>query len=146
MNSEGLDAFDRETGKVSLHIPLHEPLPEFSFYEDRHGVFWIIYPSGNGLAVFDRRTNTLTRYSIFDQQQPSNVLTGVMAVLEDRDGTLWFGTRGAGLLKFDREHQTFIRYRNNPADPESLPENYILSLCEDREGGIFAGLESYQRS
>ena len=121
VNSEGLDAFDRETGKVSLHIPLHEPLPEFSFYEDRHGVFWIIYPSGNGLAVFDRRTNTLTRYSIFDQQQPSNVLTGVMAVLEDRDGTLWFGTRGAGLLKFDREHQTFIRYRNNPADPEKSP-------------------------
>jgi len=65
-----------------------------------------------------------------------------MAVLEDRNGTLWFGTRGAGLLKFDREHQTFIRYRNSPADPESLPENYILSLCEDQEGGIWAGFES----
>ncbi len=142
VNSEGLDEFDRKTGKVNLHVPLREPLPEFSFYEDHLGVFWIIYPSANGLAVFDRKTNTLTRYSIFDQQQPSNILTGVMAVLEDRNGTLWFGTRGAGLLKFDREHQTFIRYRNSPADPESLPENYILSLCEDQEGGIWAGFES----
>ena len=142
VNSEGLDEFDRKTGQVNLHVPLREPLPEFSFYEDHPGVLWIIYPSDNGLAVFDRKTNTLTRYSIFDKQQPSNVLTGVMAVLEDRNGTLWFGTRGAGLLKFDRERQTFIRYRNSPADPESLPENYILSLCEDQEGGIWAGFES----
>jgi len=68
VNSEGLDEFDRKTGKVNLHVPLREPLPEFSFYEDHLGVFWIIYPSANGLAVFDRKTNTLTRYSIFDQQ------------------------------------------------------------------------------
>src|SRR5208337_2658900 len=142
LTREGLDEFDRNTGKVTLRVSLREPLPEFSFYEDSHGVFWIFYPSGNGLAVFDRDKNTLTRYSIFDRQQPSNVLNGVMAVLEDRNRNLWVGTRGAGLLKFDREHQTFIRYRNNPADPESLPENYILSLCEDQAGGIWAGLES----
>jgi ligand-binding sensor domain-containing protein len=138
-SSEGLDEFDRNTGKVSLHISLREPLPEFSFYEDRFGVFWI-YPSGSGLAAFDRKTNTVTRYSIVDQEQPSNFLTSVMAVLEDGNGTLWLGTRGAGLLKFDREHQGFIRSRNKPDDPQSLPENYILSLCEDQEGGIWAGL------
>ena len=33
-NSEGLDQFDRKTGKTLLHIPLHESLLEFSFYED----------------------------------------------------------------------------------------------------------------
>jgi len=142
VNSEGLDEFDRKTGRVNLHVPLREPLPEFSFYEDHTGVLWIIYPSDNGLAVFDRKTNTLTRYSIFDPKQPGNVLTGVMAVLEDRNGTLWFGTRGSDLLKFDRERQTFIRYRNSPADSKSLPENYILSLCEDQEGGIWVGFES----
>ena len=142
VSSEGVDEFDRKTGKVMLHIPLHVGLPEFSFYEDRFGVFWIIYPSGNGLSVFDRKRNTLTRYSFYEREQPGNGLSGVMAVLEDRNGTLWFGTRVAGLLKFDREHQRFIRYRNNPADPESLPENYILSLCQDREGGIWAGLQS----
>ena len=48
--SEGLDKFDRKTGKVALHIPLPEPV-QISFYEDRLGVFWIFYASGNGLAV-----------------------------------------------------------------------------------------------
>jgi signal transduction histidine kinase/ligand-binding sensor domain-containing protein len=142
VNSEGLDEFDRKTAKVILHIPLREPLTEFYFHEDRFGVFWIIYVSGNGLAVFDRKTNTLTRYSFYQQEQPSTAVTGVMAMLEDRNGTLWFGTQGAGLLKFDRDHQRFIRYRNDPADRESLPEDHILSLFEDKEGDIWASLGS----
>jgi ligand-binding sensor domain-containing protein len=36
--SQGLDAFDRDTGRVNLHVPLHES-GEMSFYEDRFGVF-----------------------------------------------------------------------------------------------------------
>jgi hypothetical protein len=56
--SEGLDAFDRDTGKVTLHVLLHEH-GEMSFYEDRFGVFWIVNVTGGGLAVFDRKTNTL---------------------------------------------------------------------------------------
>ena len=114
-NSEGLDEFDRRTGKVRLHIPLHEPSREFSFYEDRFGVFWIIHASGNGLAVFDRKTNTLTHYSFLEQEPPSAALTGVMAMLEDQNGALWVATQGSGLLKFDRDHRRFIRYRNDPA-------------------------------
>jgi ligand-binding sensor domain-containing protein/signal transduction histidine kinase len=140
-NSEGLDEFDRRTGKVTLHVPLHEPSREFSFYEDRFGVFWIIHASGNGLAVFDRKTNTLTHYSFREQEPPSTALTGVMAMVEDQDGTLWVATQGAGLLKFDRDHRRFIRYRNDPADPESLPQDRAISLFADREGGIWAGLD-----
>ncbi len=139
-NGEGLDEFDRKTGKVTLHIPLREPLREFSFYEDRFGVFWIIHVSGNGLAVFDRKTNILTHYSFRERETPSTAVTGVMAMLEDRNGNLWLGTQGAGLLKFDRERRRFISYRNNPADPESLAHDRILSLFEDREGNVWAGL------
>jgi len=140
-NSEGLDEFDRRTGKVRLHIPLHEPSREFSFYEDRFGVFWIIHASGNGLAVFDRKTNTLTHYSFLEQEPPSAALTGVMAMLEDQNGALWVATQGSGLLKFDRDHRRFIRYRNDPADPESLAQDRVISLFADREGSIWAGLD-----
>ena len=137
--SEGLDAFDRDTGKVTLHIPLHER-GEMSFFEDRFGVFWIVHVTGGGLAVFDRRTNTLTHYS-FHQGHLSDALpTGVIAMLEDRDGTLWFGTMGDGLLKFDRAGRKFIRYRNDPANPESLGEDNVATLFQDREGNIWAGL------
>ena len=110
---------------------MREPLREFSFYEDRFGVFWILHVSGAGLAVFDRKTNTLTHYSFQEREPPGSAVTGVMAMLEDRNGNLWLGTQGTGLLKFDRERRRFAAYRNNPADPETLPQDRIISLSED---------------
>jgi PAS domain S-box-containing protein len=131
--SEGLDAFNRDTEKVTLHVPLRERIV-MSFYEDRFGVLWIIHDTGGGLAVFDRKTNTLTPYSFGKGQR------GVRAILEDRDGTLWFGTLGDGLLKYDRKDRKFIRYRNDPTNPESLAEDSLAALFQDREGNIWAGL------
>ena len=137
--SEGLDGFDRDTGKVTLHVPLHER-GEMSFYEDRFGVFWIVHVTGGGLAVFDRKTNTLTHYSFHKGHLSDALPTGVRAILEDRDGTLWFGTMGDGLLKFDRKGRKFVRYRNDPANPESLGEDDLAALSQDREGNIWVGL------
>ena len=116
--SQGLDAFDRKTGKVTLHIPLPESV-QISFYEDHLGVFWIYYASGNGLAVFDRKTKKLTRYSFYDHESSSSALTGVMGILEDREGNLWLGSPGVGLLEFDREQRRFIHYKNDPSDPRA---------------------------
>ena len=140
VTSEGLDAFDRDTGKITLHVPLHER-GEMSFYEDRSGVFWIVHVTGGGVAIFDRETNTLTQYSFHEGHLSDALPTGMMAMLEDRDGTLWFGTMGDGILKLDRKDRKFIRYRNAPADPESLGENNISVLFQDREGNIWAGLQ-----
>jgi len=139
-NGEGLDNFDRATGKVTLHIPLRVSMREFSFHEDRHGVFWIIYATGNGLAVFDRKTNRLTRYSFYKHEPTGGTLTGVLALLEDRDGTMWFATMGAGLLRLDRDRDMFIRYRHDPGNPESLAEDRVIGLCEDLQGNIWVGL------
>jgi signal transduction histidine kinase/ligand-binding sensor domain-containing protein len=136
---EGLDAFDRDTGAVTLHIPLTEQR-ELSFYEDRAGVFWIVRSTGNGLAVFDRKSNRLTRYTFSGHDPSSTALTGVISALEDRHGTMWFGTLSDGILKFDRDRQRFVRYRNYPDDFGSLAENRITTLFEDREGNIWTGL------
>ena len=138
--SEGLDSFDRRTGKVTLHIPLYEPSYPFSFYEDRLGVFWIYHVSGNPLSVFDRKTHKLTQFSFHNEDSPGLALTGITHMLEDQNGTLWLSTNGAGLLKFDREHQRFIRYRNSLADPESLAQNSVRQVFADREGIIWASL------
>jgi len=140
--TQGLDEFDRRTGKIALHIPVQEPSDVLSFYEDRFGVFWIFQVSRNTLAVFDRKTNTLTPYSFREERSPGTALTGVTAMVEDQTGTLWVSTHGAGLLKFDREHRRFIRYRNNPSVPDSLPQDDVESLFVDREGSIWAGLGS----
>ena len=137
-SSEGMDAFDGKAGKVTLHIPIHEG-GELSFQEDHFGVLWIAHVTGGGLAAFDRKTNTLTQYSVH-AARPSDELTGMLSVLEDRDGTLWFGTMGDGILKFDRNGHKFIRYRHDPSDSESLGEDDVSTLFQDREGNIWAGL------
>jgi ligand-binding sensor domain-containing protein len=80
---EGLDEFDREHGRVTLHVPLPEKR-DFGFYEDRAGVFWVRYASGNGLAILNRATRHLARYSFGREDLPSHPLTGVSLMLEDQ--------------------------------------------------------------
>jgi signal transduction histidine kinase/ligand-binding sensor domain-containing protein len=139
-NTEGMDELDRSSGKVLLHIPLREPSYSFAFYEDRLGTFWIYRASGNPLAVFDTKSNTLTEFSFNSGNRSGGVPTSVTAMIEDQNGTLWLGTIGAGLLKLDREHHRFIRYRNNVADKESIGEDSIGDLALDREGIMWAAL------
>ncbi|HYP07286.1 MAG TPA: two-component regulator propeller domain-containing protein [Bryobacteraceae bacterium] len=136
----GLDEFDRRTGKVVLHVPLHDPSASVSFYEDRFGVFWVLHVSGSGLAVLDRKSNTVMEYSFDHSKGEGTAVTGVTSMLEDRNGTLWLATHGAGLWKFDRDRNRFVSYRHDPADPETIPQNNVESLFADREGSIWAGL------
>src|SRR6202790_2951749 len=143
--AEGLDQFHPDTGRVSLHVPIREPR-EMSFFEDHTGIFWVLYSSGNGLAILDRDKHRLTRYSFASTDLSDFPLTGVSAMLEDRTDTLWVGTLSDGLLKFDREHQRFIRYRNGATNPESLSEDRVTTLFEDREGTIWAGLGATEPS
>jgi ligand-binding sensor domain-containing protein/signal transduction histidine kinase len=140
---EGLDEFNAADNRVALHIPLRETR-ELSFHEDQHGVFWITYASGNGLAIFDRAANSLTRYSFSENDLPEAPLTGVIGLLEDRDGNLWLGTLADGVLRYDRDHKSFVRYRNHVGDSDSLSENRVTSLFQDREGEIWVGLGATQ--
>jgi PAS domain S-box-containing protein len=137
---EGLDEFDRTIGEVRLHIPLREPLREFSFYEDRFGLFWILHASGDGLAIFDRKTTTLIPYSFYTHALSPTAVAGARTMLEDTTGNLWIGTDGAGLLRFDRQNHRFIAYRHDATDPTSLSEDSVTDLFEDRTGNIWASL------
>jgi ligand-binding sensor domain-containing protein len=140
VNVGHMDEFDRRTGKVTRHIPIPGAPLGFGFYEDRSGVFWIFHDAPNPLSVFDPKTNTLTNYSFRELEPSATALTVIMAMTEDRNGTLWLATHGAGLLKLDREHQRFIRYRNESTDPNSLPQNDIENLYADREGSVWVCL------
>jgi ligand-binding sensor domain-containing protein/signal transduction histidine kinase len=135
-----LDEFDRKTGKVTRHIPIPGAPAGFEFYEDRFGAIWIFHDAPNALSVFDPKTNTQTNYSFQDPEASTVPLTVIMAMTEDREGTLWLATHGAGLLKFDREHRRFVRYRYTPGDPYGLPQNNVENLFADREGSVWAGL------
>ena len=133
-SSGGLAEFDRRAGKVIKRYVIPHLPGGFEFYEDRFDTFWISHSSPNPLAVFDRKSNTLSRYA-FPERDPT--ITRVSAMLEDRDGELLLATHGLGLLKLDRERRRFIRYGNISSDPQSLPQDKLDALFVDREGNIW---------
>ncbi|HEV2680155.1 MAG TPA: two-component regulator propeller domain-containing protein, partial [Rhodanobacter sp.] len=68
---------------------------------------------------------------------PSSV---VYAVVQDRDGAMWFGTKG-GIARYDGVGFKVFRHAVN--DPDSLYNNEIASLLFDRDGRLWAsGLEA----
>ncbi len=137
--SRTLDEFDRETGKVKRHIPVGESGIGLWFHEDRFGVFWVIYGSLGQIATLDRTTNRLTRFD-YEWKVGPPLANQAYSMLEDSNGTMWFGTARAGLMKFDRQNHRFISYRHEPADPETIGDNHVIALFEDREGNVWAGL------
>lgn len=60
----------------------------------------------------------------------------VNAIVEDRQGFLWFGTQD-GLNKFDAYE--FFVYRHSRSDSLSISDNYIWSLVEDVRGNLWVG-------
>src|SRR5688500_3296477 len=56
---------------------------------------------------------------------------GVMSILQDSRGFMWFGTRN-GLNRFDGS--SFKVFRNNPYDSLSIGSNSIGCLYEDKSG------------
>jgi signal transduction histidine kinase len=53
--------------------------------------------------------------------------------LEDREGHLWFGTRGGGVSRYDGQDFTTFTTKNG------LAHNAVLSILEDQEGHLWFG-------
>jgi ligand-binding sensor domain-containing protein/signal transduction histidine kinase len=71
----------------------------------------------------------------------------VTAILQDRQGFMWFGTED-GLNRYDGYE--FTVYRHDPDNPMSLSDNVVSSVCEDGSGelwvGTAAGLDRFARA
>ena len=131
----GLEELDRETGNVVRRVPLQAKIN--SFHEDNFGIFWIaVGDPACGLASWNPRTNLVKCHSLRYTTRGISFNALVSAILEDRNGTLWFSST-AGLLKLDRVHNAIVRYHNNPFDAESLESDNLIYLYQDQEGNIW---------
>jgi ligand-binding sensor domain-containing protein len=111
-----------------------------SLCADHNGIIWM--GTDQGLWKFEylpvSRTGTFTRYTS-DPANPAALRSStVQAVLEDRAGRIWAGTKN-GLHLFDRATEQFRVFQNDPTDPNSLINDEIISLYEDRSGTIWLG-------
>jgi diguanylate cyclase (GGDEF)-like protein len=93
-------------------------------YRDRKGTFWAGTVAGLARLVGDRFEPV---------REPGAPPEGVVAILEDRNGTLWFGSSGEGLIRYrDGIFEALTR-------EDGLVSNWIMSLYEDDRGSLWIG-------
>ncbi|RRN77500.1 hybrid sensor histidine kinase/response regulator, partial [Pseudoxanthomonas sp. SGD-10] len=90
--------------------------------------------------TFAQNLNNIPEDFKFQHFTSANGLSqrSVMAIVQDRKGYLWFGTRD-GLNKFDGNK--FIVYRHDLNDTNSLSNNNIHSIYEDSYGNLWIGTQ-----
>ncbi|MGB0861681.1 MAG: ligand-binding sensor domain-containing protein [Saprospiraceae bacterium] len=67
----------------------------------------------------------------------------IWAIMEDKNGDLWFGTDGVGICKYNRNHketgeQKFTHFTKK----NGLSSNSVISILEDEKGHIWFGSRS----
>lgn len=118
----------------------------YTICADKTGIIWV-GTLGGGLSKITREKDPANPEKIEEKiltyrrgdDAGSLGSDAVAAIIEDRSGTLWIGTRGQGLDRFDRDTETFIHYRNDPDNPRSLSHNVVTELLEDNSGMLWVG-------
>lgn len=94
----------------------------YTIREDGAGTFWL--GTSRGLArLAGGRVEYLRREGLD--------LAAVIPLILDREGNLWFGTRGEGLFRL--KEGCFVTY----AEPDGLPRKATVSVFEDSAGRLW---------
>jgi signal transduction histidine kinase/ligand-binding sensor domain-containing protein len=109
-------------------------------YADSTDIIWV-GTYGGGLDRFDPSTNRFTHFRHLPSESSSLANDTVMAILKDREGNFWVGTRG-GLDLFDSKAGTFKHYPHNPDKGSGLSSNQVRSIYEDHQGTLWIGCGS----
>ncbi|MDR0891515.1 MAG: response regulator [Mediterranea sp.] len=110
-----------------------------AIYQARNGDIWV----GTRWKTLYRLDRTGQVKQVFDA---SNYFVGaVYHIMEDREGNLWFSTKGDGLVKAEPDLNApnglrFTRYKNLPSDPNTLSGNDVYYTYQDSQGRIWVGL------
>ncbi|WP_207531772.1 two-component regulator propeller domain-containing protein [Desertivirga arenae] len=104
----------------------------FSFCEDNDNVW--IGTDGNGISVWNRRSDSFKNYRFPDSKRFSTGINSITSIVKDKNNVIWLGTYGKGVKVFDRAAGTFsdIPFADGGA-------KYVWSLHVDNANNIWAG-------
>ncbi len=106
--------------------------------EDRHGNLWIAL-DGDGIAKWDRRTDSFTSYRHAANDSGSIASNRVRTVLIDGRGFVWIGTYDAGVDVLDPASGRIEHFRHDPDDPASLASDRVSTFTLDHAGNVWIG-------
>jgi signal transduction histidine kinase/ligand-binding sensor domain-containing protein len=109
-----------------------------SILEEPDGTLWI----GSSAGLFQRdRTSGAIAHHRHDPRDPASLGGQVVsALLHDRRGRLWVGTRDGGLDRVEPApggRVRFVHHRHDARDPRSLVHDEVWGLAEDSGGNLW---------
>ena len=95
--------------------------------------FWI--GTMNGVSRFDGKEFTSFPIPKASVEDTNTILSynRISCIMEDRDGTFWFGTDGFGICRFDGRSFTHLSTK------DGLCDNNVTSILQDKEGKVWIG-------
>ena len=109
-----------------------------STIEDKYGNIWIC-TDGGGVSKYDELKSSGSELSVgsFTNFTTAQGLANnnVPCVVEDKAGSLWFGSNGDGLSKYDGE--SLISFTTD----QGLANNTVFGIFEDRSGNYWFGTQ-----
>lgn len=118
----------------------------YQFLETRGGDFWIGHDKG--ASRIDRMSRVALRCEHFFDQPEDLAPTGechVRAMLESKDGTVWFHDSrfNQGLFFYSPATRSVGRLRNVPEDRHSISSNQVTCLYLDPSDHLWMGHSNY---
>ena len=101
------------------------------------GSVWVA--TAQGVDVFAPETKVFTHFRNNKRERTKELMKDVYAIIEGKDGVLWFGTWEQGLLRFDRKTNSLTAFAATGFTPGRSSPIWINSLWEDGEGCIWIG-------
>jgi ligand-binding sensor domain-containing protein len=105
----------------------------WSLIIDSKGGFWI--GTNEGVCHFDGKEFTTFPIPKARVQDTTTIYAydRITCIMEESNGTIWFGTDGFGICKYDGENFSQVTIENG------LPDNNISDIMEDSKGNIWIG-------
>jgi PAS domain S-box-containing protein len=132
----GLCFFDRQTETFTRIPSILDRVT--SITESSDGTLWVAVEAG-GLFLRNPATGAFASYQP-DANNPASLASlRVSALLHDRSGRLWIGSRDGGVDLFQPSGRfaRFIHHRHDARDPASLADDNVWSLAEDAAGNLW---------
>lgn len=108
--------------------------PAFMMHEDCNRAVWL-HPFGGGLFVWDPERMVLRRFFTNEKEAPQ-FSDRLHAMLSDRQGNLWVGTRAKGLERFVFPGREFELIEINP-DRSLVSNNDVRAVFRDSTGWLW---------
>lgn len=106
-------------------------------HQDYLGYLWV--GTDDGLNRFDGINFKTYRYNARVKGSISS--SSILFIFEDKDKTLWLGTRGGGLNRYNRVTDDFTVFRHRKDDAESISHDEVFTIFQDSKGRIWIGTD-----